>query len=49
MDFAREYKGADAPLIACQQNQGQASHPTLAAGMRVRACWDEAGNHVVRD
>ena len=39
----------DAPLIAYQQNQGQVSHPTLAAGMRVRARRDEAGNRVVRD
>jgi putative spermidine/putrescine transport system ATP-binding protein len=39
----------DAPLISYQQNQGQASHPTLAAGMRVRARWDKTGNHVVRD
>jgi putative spermidine/putrescine transport system ATP-binding protein len=37
------------PLIAYQQNQGTASGPVLAVGMRVRAGWDEASNHIVRD
>ncbi len=37
------------PLIAYQQNQGAASALTLAPGMRVRARWDAARNHIVRD
>jgi spermidine/putrescine ABC transporter ATP-binding subunit len=42
------------PLIVFQQNQGQQNQgniasPTLAAGMKVRARWAEASNHIVRD
>jgi putative spermidine/putrescine transport system ATP-binding protein len=37
------------PLIAYQQNQDTASNSTLTPGMRVRARWEEAGNHIVRD
>lgn len=37
------------PLIAYQQNQGAAASLSLAPGMRVRAWWDEARNHLVRD
>ena len=37
------------PLIAYQQNQGAAASLSLAPGMRVRARWDEARNHLVRD
>ncbi len=42
--------GNGEPLIAYQQNQGAAaSGAALAAGMRVRARWEEASNHLVRD
>jgi spermidine/putrescine ABC transporter ATP-binding subunit len=37
------------PLIAYQQNQGAAASLSLVPGMRVRARWDEARNHLVRD
>ncbi len=37
------------PLIAYQQNQAAAASLSLAPGMRVRARWDEARNHIVRD
>ncbi len=41
--------GNNEPLIAYQQNQGTGSGPALAVGMRVRARWDEASNHIVRN
>ncbi len=37
------------PLIAFQQNQSGAEVPVLTAGMKVRALWAEASNHIVRD
>ncbi len=37
------------PLIAYQQNQGATAFLTLAPGKPVRARWDEASNHIVRD
>jgi putative spermidine/putrescine transport system ATP-binding protein len=43
----RQQNGA--PLLAFQQNEGHAPAPVLAPGMKVRACWAEASNHIVRD
>jgi putative spermidine/putrescine transport system ATP-binding protein/spermidine/putrescine transport system ATP-binding protein len=44
------------PLIVFQQNQGQQNQGqqnqgniAVAAGMKVRARWVEASNHIVRD
>ena len=37
------------PLVAYQQNQGAAAFLKLAPGKPVRARWDEASNHIVRD
>ena len=36
------------PLIVFRQNETGAS-PPIAPGKRVRACWSEESNHIVRD
>jgi putative spermidine/putrescine transport system ATP-binding protein len=36
-------------LLAFQQNRGAATGAALTPGMKVRACWAEMSNHIVRD